>query len=81
MERIRFRKKDPLLITDAQAGNLCRIAFEMAKEDAERIRELKDAILRGDTDNVYRIGAKICGLEDFFRESHGDWYEASDRIS
>lgn len=53
------------------ATDLYEVAVQIARERSEILRQLKEAILRGDTSEVYKIAASLCGL--------GDEYEEGDR--
>ncbi len=42
---------------------LYHAALQIAKEREELLKQLKVAYLDRDTENLYRIAAKLCGLE------------------
>ena len=43
---------------------------EIARERAEKLELLRAAILRADTNEVYRISGSLCGLGDDYEPGH-----------
>jgi hypothetical protein len=63
----------PATTGSVDAAKLYPIVLEIAKERAEKLVLLKAALLKEDTDEVYRIAGSLCGL--------GDSYGTGDRVN
>lgn len=58
------RTTTPVIELDpSKTEGLYHAALQIAKEREELLKQLKVAYLDQDTENLYRIAAKLCGLE------------------